>query len=210
MKMAINNEDSINDIIIKDLERIKAEYSQPRKTEILYSDNIEDISKEDLIEDYTCTLVRTKENYFKKTRKYSDNQKVKDNDEVIDIIQCNNKGRVGFFTNKGNLYYLNVWEQSDCLPSNLGQYLYNLLPLEKEEDIIGMITISPKSKDYVIIVYENGKVSKTPIESYVTKTNRIKVGNALCLTNGEIISIKQITDDINIKLIDIFNNEKNV
>ena len=94
------------------------------------------------------------------------------------------------------------------MPSNLGQYLYNLLPLEKEEDIIGMITISTKSKDYVLIVYENGKVSKTPIESYVTKTNRIKIGNALCLTNGEIISIKQITDDINIKLIDIFNNEK--
>lgn len=208
MKTIIKNEDSINSVIIKELERVKTEYSQPRKTEILYNDNIEEISKEDLIEDYTCTLIRTKENYFKKTRKYSESQKIKDNDEVVDIIQCNNKDKAGFFTNKGNLYYLNIWEQSDCLPSNLGQYLYNLLPLEKDENIIGMIIISPKSKDYVIIVYENGKISKTPIISYITKNNRIKVGSALCLTNGEIITIKQITEDIDIKLIDIFNNEK--
>ena len=198
----------IENLISEQLKNIKQNFGMKRKTEIIYENCIDKISKEDLIEDYTCTLIRTKENYFKKTRKYSENQKTKENDKVIDIIQCNNKDKVGFFTNKGNLYYINVWEMTDCLPSNLGEYLYNLLPLEKEENIIGMITINSKSKDYVITTYENGKVSKTPIISYVTKNNRVKVGNALCLLNGNIISIKQILNDIDIKLIDIFNNEK--
>lgn len=203
----IKDENYITNIILSDLERVKKEYNQPRKTEIIYEDNVKKVSQHDLIEDFTTTIVFTKEQYFKKTRRYNEIQNVKDGDEVKTIIQCSNKDKAIFISNLGNAYFLNLWEQDEQLPSKMGQYLQNLLPLEKGETIIGMLNTN-QYKGEVVLMYSDGHLVIIPLTSYATKQNATRLKNSLAKKLGLPILITQITEDVDIELIDIFGKTK--
>ena len=203
MKTTINDNSKINNLIISQLEEVKRKYGKPRKTEIIYEDTLQEISSDELIEDYLVTMVYTKENYTKKTKKYSEQQTVKDGDEILTITQCSNRDKTMYITDKGNLYFLNIWEMNEKLPSKLGDYLPSILPLDKDETVIGMITTNGY-KGYVIIIYNDGHVAKIPLESYKTKTNRTKLSN--CLSDcGKPILITQIEENCDLELTNSFN-----
>lgn len=203
----LSSEENINNIILEQLDEVKNKYKQPRRTEIIYNDKVQEITNESLVEDYLCTLIFTKEQYFKKTRKYSIQQNIKDNDEIKAIIQCSNKDKVIFISNKGSAYFLNLWEVNEKTPSTIGDFLPNLLPLEKDETIIGMLTTN-QYKGYCVYVFENGKVLKTPLSSFETKTNRTKLSNSLTDENGSVLLITQIENDTDIELTDCFGKTK--
>ena len=210
LKNNVNNIEYINGIIIEDLERVKTNYSTPRKTEIIYNDTIKEVSKEDLIDNFTATLVRTKQGYFKKTRRYSESQKIKDGDEIVSITQHPNKSRIGFITNKGNTYMLNLYDLAETQPSNLGDYIPNLIQLEKDEEVVSMVVVplEETKESYLITVYENGKVSKIPVSSWATKTARTKLTNSINIENGAVIWSQQIDEDIDLTLEDVFGKTK--
>ncbi|WP_346938217.1 DNA topoisomerase (ATP-hydrolyzing) subunit A [uncultured Clostridium sp.] len=198
----INDKDYIDSSIVNDLNRISSKYGKPRQTEIIYEDTLQEISSDELIEDFLVTMIYTKENYTKKTRKYSEQQTVKDGDEVLTITQCSNKDKAMYITDKGNLYFLNIWEMNDKLPSKLGDYLPSILPLDNDETAIGMITTNDY-KGFVLIAYNDGHVVKIPMESYRTKTNRTKLSN--CLSDcGKPILITQIDEDCDLGLTNSF------
>lgn len=201
-KTTLNSKDKINQLIISQLEEVKAKYGKPRMTEIISEDDMQKISADDLIEDYTVTLVRTQDHYFKKTRRYSEQQTVKNGDIVLDLIQDTNRNKAIFITNKGNGYILNLWEVNDKQPSVLGDFLPSVLPLESNETVLGMITTNDY-KGYALIMYESGKLARIPLESYYTKTNRTKLSN--CLAKGETpILISQTNDNCDIELTNAF------
>jgi len=60
------SEKKIKKLIIKQLEEIAKKYGQPRRTEIVMEEHIEEITHEHLIEDYNLKLFLTKQNYLKK------------------------------------------------------------------------------------------------------------------------------------------------
>lgn len=202
LKSIVNNMDEINKLIISELEQVKSKYGKLRQTEIIYEDTLQEISSDELIENFLVTMVYSRENYTKKTKKYSEQQTVKDGDEVLTITQCSNKDKAMYITDKGNLYFLNIWEMNDKLPSKLGDYLPSILPLDNDETVIGMITTNDY-KGHVIIAYSDGHIVKIPMESYKTKTNRTKLSN--CLSNcGKPILITQIEEDCDLKLTNSF------
>jgi DNA gyrase subunit A len=207
LKDTVKSQDKMDKLIINDLKETIKKFKQPRRTQIINRDEIQEISIDPLIEDFTTTLVMTKGQYFKKTRKYSLQQNVKDGDEVHTIVQCNNKDKVIFISNLGNAYFLNLWEQNEKTPSALGDYLPNLLPLENDETIIGMLSTN-QYKGYAIYCFENGKVLKTPLSSFETKTNRTKLSNSLTDENGAVLLITQIENDTDIELTDCFGKTK--
>lgn len=200
----------VDDIIIEEIKSVSKKYGQPRRTKIIESKEIQEVKKEDLIEDFTTTNILTNSMYYKKTRRFADadSQKLKENDEVISTIQCSNKGKVIFISNKGDAYMSNLSDIAESKPSQLGIYLPTMLGLSNDETIIGMLSTS-NYKGYAIIVYDTGKVAKINLSSYETKTNRTKLSN--CLTNSENglpLLITQITDDIDIELNDCFGKVK--
>jgi DNA gyrase subunit A len=195
------------ELIIKDLKETIKKFKQPRRTQIIGREEIQEISNDLLIEDFTTTLVFTQQGYFKKTRKYSETQKVKEDDQLQTIIQCSNKDKAIFISNQGNAYLLNLWEVNEKTPSQLGEFLPNLLPLEKNEIIIGILTTNAY-KGYAIYVFENGKIAKIPLSSFETKTNRTKLSNCLTDENGKVLLITQIDSDTDIELADCFSKIK--
>ena len=196
----IDNIDYINNIIKDDLIRVKKNYSYERQTKIIYNDNFSNInSKQDLIEQYNWRIYYTN-HYIKKYRKQSDNHKYKDTDTILGDITTTNKSTLLLFTNKANRYKIPVYELSTYTPSQLGDYVYNITTMDKDEQIIKVVSIPKdyKKDSYIVCVYDNGKVAKINIESYLS--NNKKLQNCYN-TDSKLIGIDYITKDVDIFLL---------
>ena len=140
----LKNEDLVDNIIIGDLQEVSKKYGVPRKTDVIYHEEIKKITKEDLIENYGIKLFLTKENYFKKitlvSLRSASEQKLKENDEIIQEIETTNKTEILFFSDKQCLYKrIKAHELAECKASSLGEYLNNILPMEQDEKIVYML-----------------------------------------------------------------------
>ncbi|GAA0083338.1 DNA gyrase subunit A [Clostridium sp. CTA-6] len=196
----LNNNDEINNVIIKDLEDVKKQFAQPRRTRII-EDSLINITTEDLIEDNTVTLVFTKDGYLKKNLKYSESQKLKDNDDIIQMFQTTNKTDILLFTNRGNVLLRKTYDLEECQPSAYGTFIPNWLGahLQEDEKIIHIAT----TKDYkgqVLTVFQNGNIGSTDLKKYKCKTNR-QVPMDAYNTESKLIDIKVVTEDIDIFLL---------
>lgn len=178
--------------IISDLEYVKKTYGIARKTTIIHEDKVETISNTDLIENFNTQIVLTKDNYFKRTLKFSDSQKFKDGDSVLQQIPSTNKSKLLFFTDKQNCYYMNAWEIPTVQPSTLGSYLPSLLQLQ-DEKVIHVVS-TEDFKGNILFAFENGRVAKISLSSYETKTNRTKCVNAYN-SDSKLVSIHHIEKD---------------
>ena len=197
LNIIINDNYKIDKIIIKQLEDGKKKYGRERKTILINEDDTTVLNNKIEVEKYAVTMVFTEEGYIKKTLKISDNQKVKDGDRVINLIQTDNSGEVVTITNKQNAYKIQINDLDSKQPSSIGDYIPNLIKLETNENIIGLIATS-NYKGYAIITYENGKIHKLPLESFKTNTKRSMLKNTT--TNEKIVSIIQIDDDVDVYL----------
>ena len=180
LKSILSNNIKIRSIIIKELMEVSKKYSQPRKSMLIYP---EDINKDDIDEvaDYNVNLFFTKEGYLKKitpqSLRMSSEQKLKSNDEITQVIETSNNTDLIFFTNKFVAYKAKLSDFSDTKASVLGEYVPAKISLDEDEYIIYMVN----TKDYegnVLFFFENGKVAKVPLKSYETKTNRKRLLNA--------------------------------
>ncbi len=198
LKSVYGSEKRIKNIIVKELGLISKKYGRPRRTEIIHEDDIEEITKEHLIEDYNIKVFLTRQNYLKKISLVSlrgnDEHKLKDDDIVIQELETHNKSDLLLFSNRHTVYKLKLYEIEDCKASSLGEYLINLLDMEKDERIIHMAA-TDDYKGYVMFFFQNGKAAKITLKSYSTKTNRKKLANAYS-DISPIVRIMNINEDI--------------
>ncbi len=193
----------VKKIIIKQLGEIANKYGSDRRTEIIHEHHIEELSDEHLIEDYNLKLFLTKQNYLKKipltSLRGASEQKLKDDDTILQEIEAINKSDLLLFSNKQNVYKFKIHEISDCKASSLGDFLPNLLGMDKGEEIIYIVSTSTYSGN-MVFGFENGKMSKITLESYATKTNRKKLSNAY-YGNSKLVGITFLDPDTDIELI---------
>jgi DNA gyrase subunit A len=210
----ISNKSKVNSIILKQLTEIKEKYGKPRRTTILY--DVEDVVVVDTIPDYNVMFYETKEHYFKKipltSLRSSGEHRLKDGDKILQEMSGTNLSEILVFTNKGVCYKIRAYEIADSKTSMLGEYLPNLLSLDKDEEIIKTVVTSD-FKGYLLFAYANGKISKIELNTYETKTKRTKLLNAYN-TDSPLINIIQIADDIdvlcqsNINKVLVFNTSQ--
>lgn len=197
----LQSEKKIQNIIIKDLKDVIKKYGRPRKSLIIYVDDIPEYNEEEEIPDYPINIFFTKEGYFKKivpqSLRMSSEHKLKENDEIITHVESTNTVEILFFTNKGQVYKSRASEFDDTKASVLGDYIPSKLGMEDGETPICMITTSDYS-GHLLFVFENGKVSKIPLNAYSTKTKRKKLLKAYSQVSPliEIIHVRADTEVI--------------
>ena len=196
----INNPVNMNNIIISQLKETIKKYSQPRRTQIIHESKIPKIEEEDFIEDYNCKILYTKQNYIKKLLRTSDEQKLRDGDEVIEEIQSTNKSTLLLFTNKANRYKIPCYELETHKPSTLGEYIPNIIDLEEGEEIIKVISLEDESNanGYIVYAYENGRVAKIDIQSFISANRKLQ--NCYS-TKSKLMNITYIEKDIDLFLL---------
>lgn len=181
MEDILSSERRVKQIIISELGNIAKKYGKPRKTMFIYGTEDEENEAEEEISDYPVNLFFTREGYFKKitpqSLRMSGEQKLKENDEIIETYDGSNRAELLFFTDKFQVYKARACDFEDGKASVMGDYLPVKLELDPDERIIKMIA----AEDYsgtLVMFFENGKCAKVPMASFETKTRRKKLANA--------------------------------
>src|SRR5699024_4617244 len=104
----LSSKSKVKSIIIKELEEVAKKYGQPRRTRILYADEVEEAQIVEEVPDYPVHLFFTREGYFKKitpqSLRMSGEQKLKEGDQVLQALEGQNGDELLFFSDKCQVY----------------------------------------------------------------------------------------------------------
>ena len=170
-------------LIIKQLTEIKKKYAQPRRTEIVGADTVAAYREEDHTENYPARFVLTREGYFKKitfqSLRGNDEQKCKDGDEILNLMDGQNTDNLIFLTDHQQLYRARAEDFDNTKASALGDYLPVKLHMDTDEKPI-LMNIQNKypAKENFVFIFANGKGVRVSVSNYETTGNRRKLTSA--------------------------------
>ena len=215
LRSIVGDEEKLKAVIIEDLKRISKKYGQERKSLIVGNDEIEEFNEEEVVENYNLKLFLTRDGYLKKisyvSLRTSGEQKLKDGDIIVAEHDTENISQLVVFTDKCNAYKLKTSDFPDSKASQLGEYLPSFLQMEQDEHVLGMAVTMDFSGN-MLFCFKNGKMTKTPLSGYQTKTNRKKLTNAFAEASPivAVIQLPQEKDLVAISTADrimAFNTE---
>ncbi len=183
-------------IIIKELQKVAEKYGAQRRTKIVSADGNDDYEEENEVDNSPVTLFFTKDGYFKKispqSLRMSGEQKLKEGDEITLITDSTNAADLLFFSNKCQVYKSKAADFVYGKASLMGEYVPTKLEFDDAESAVYMVETRDYS-GYMVFCFDNGRIAKVPLSSYMTKTNRKKLIKAYCdkFTLHSVIFLKE-------------------
>ena len=170
-------------LIASQLSEIKKKYGQPRKTQLIHSDDVEVYVEDNTPENYNVRIYMTREGYFKKITMQSlrgnDEQKLKEGDEIIFETETENISDLVIITDQCQMWRVRTADFECVKASAMGEYLPAKLGMNEGEKPVFIRVQSgyPEDENFVFI-FQNGKGVRVPVSAYETKGNRKKLINA--------------------------------
>lgn len=209
LNMILGNEDMRYDIIKTELLEVKEKFGDARRTEIQYL--ADEISLADLIEQEDVVVTISNLGYIKRTSssefrlqrrggRGARGSRTRQEDWIEHMFVANTHHTLLFFTEKGRLYWLKVYEIPEGDKNSKGRAIQNLMQLpgdDKVRAIIDIANLDDKEfvqKHYIVLCTRKGVIKKTSLEDFSrprsTGVNAITIveGDQLLeakLTNGE-------------------------
>jgi DNA gyrase subunit A len=163
--------------IIKDeLLKLKEEYGDARRTEILTETT--ELTIEDLLADEEMVVTVTRSGYIKRTHveayrsqrrggKGVTGMETKEEDIVEDLFVASTHSYLLFFTNLGKVHWLKVHEIPEGGRQAKGKAMVNLLSLGEGERVATCVPVRDfAAGGYVFFATKQGKVKKTDLDAY--------------------------------------------
>jgi DNA gyrase subunit A len=164
-------------IMKEELADIKTRFGDERRTKIV-AHGVSDISAKDTIPNEPMVVAFTRENYIKRMPpstfrtqhrggKGVIGMATKDDDEIKIICHTRNHEEILFFTNKGRVFKLPVYEIPQAVRTSKGQAIVNILQLQDGETVSSMLNISEKfTGQFLFMATRKGTVKKTPVTDF--------------------------------------------
>lgn len=188
LRSIISSETKLKKYIAKQLKEIKAKYALPRKTRLIYEEDVSEYTEEDYIENYNVHLVLTRDGFFKKITllslrassiRGSDEHKLKEGDVITYEQDAENINELLFVSDRQKIYKARVCDFDQVKASSLGEFVPAKLDFDDGEKVIAMRALKGYEPSHnIIYIFKNGKGIKIPVSSYETKANRKKLINA--------------------------------
>ena len=200
-KQILADENLLKQVIKEELQEIKKKYNTPRRTR--QTGEAKDIEVEDLIAEENMVVTMTKAGYIKRLPVSTYRQQkrggkgmqgvnLKDADFVEHLFVASTHSYMLFFSTKGKVYRLKVYEIPEAGRHARGTAIVNLLPLEKGESISAVIATKDfPAEEFLMFATAQGNVKKTSMDQY-DRTRRDGL-IAINLKDGdELISVKRV------------------
>ena len=198
LEVILGSRRRVQGIIIDELKRIIKQYPSPRKTGIVFADELPDEPEDDGTPDYPVNVFVSREGYLKKitpqSLRMASEQKYKEGDGPDSQFETTNKGEILVFTDRQQVYKARLADFEDTKASQLGTYLPSKLGMDAGEGVKAVISAGDYSGE-LLICFENGKVARVPMGVYETKTNRKKLVNAYS-DKSPLVKVMPIKGDI--------------
>lgn len=200
----ISDQKLVDRQIISELTDISKKYGYDRKTALVSEEEHAELSEAvEEIADFNLKLFVTEQGYLKKVTlvslRSSGDHKLKEDDRIVQELDGGNKDEAIFFTNYCNAYKIKLHEVGEHRVSELGEYLPNLLQMEKDERVLHTVLTSDFA-GHMLFVFRNGKAAKIPLSAYATKQNRRKLIKAYA-DESQLVRMFFIAEDEDITLI---------
>ena len=166
-------------VIRADLLEVRDKYADPRRTEITTADG--DLNIADLIERHSCVITVSNTGYIKRVpaATYQTQHrggkgiiamKTKDEDYVEHLFNADSHDLIFFFTDRGFMYWLNVYEIPEASRSSNGKAIVNMIKIEPGEKIRAMLTVKPEElseeNKFMLMCTRRGFVKKMPLNLF--------------------------------------------
>jgi len=198
----LENPERLLAVIREELESVKNEFGDARRTEIQHSQ--EDLNVLDLIapEDMVVTLSHT--GYIKRQPasayraqkrggKGRSASALKDEDVVEQLWVVNTHDTLLTFTSTGRVYWLKVYQMPEAGAGARGKPIINLLPLAAGEKVQAVLPVRAYTEDrYVFFATRHGTVKKTPLTEFAFQLQKGK--QAIKLDEGDALVNVELTD----------------
>ena len=181
-------EDTLNDprrvkkILVDELCAVAKKYGEPRRTTIVYGDNLPVYQEETEVEEYPVHVFLSKEGYLKKitpaSLRMSSEQKYKEGDGPSQSFETTSAAEIMFFTDKCQVYKTRLSEFDDSKASVLGDYLPAKLGMDAGESVVWAVLPGADYAGTLLFFFENGKVARVELKAYQTTSNRRKLTGA--------------------------------
>ncbi|HVQ43507.1 MAG TPA: DNA gyrase subunit A [Candidatus Saccharimonadia bacterium] len=177
LEKILASESEILRVIREELEEIKAKYGDDRRTQIVGSE-LGKFSEEELVPNEQVIVTLTTGNYIKRipANTYKSQGRggkgimgmtTKEEDVVEHLLLTQNHDYMLFFTNKGRVFRLKVYEIPAASRTAKGQPVVNLLQLGQGEKVTSLVTFDSKVDHlYLFMATKLGTVKKTPLADY--------------------------------------------
>ena len=193
--------------IIKDeLIEIKEQYSDERRSEIVYSS--EEFNPEDFYADDDMVITISHLGYIKRTSlaEYRTQNRggvgakgsaTRDEDFIEHIYVASMHNTMMFFTEKGRCYWLKVYEIPEGTRSSKGRAIQNVIQIEPDDKVRAYINCKRLSdaeyvdNNYIIMCTKNGTIKKTKLEAY--SRPRVNGVNAILIREDDQLIEAKLT-----------------
>ena len=166
-------------VIRDELIVVRDKYADPRRTEIVMDDS--DLNVADLIPKHSCVITVSNTGYIKRVPastyqtqhrggKGIIGMETKDEDHVEHLFNSCSHDLIFFFTDRGFMYWLNVYEIPEGSRTGKGKAIVNMIKIEKGEKIRAMLTVRREELDepdkYIVMASKRGYIKKTPLSLF--------------------------------------------
>ncbi len=173
-KKVLGDEKEILKIIKKDLNNIKKDFGDERRTTIVNNLN-EDFEEKDLVDKKDVVVTITDKGYVKRMdlKQYKEQNRggkgvigteLATGDFVKELLTCSTHDYMLLFTNKGKVHWLKAFEVPEIAKYGKGKALVNMLEL-KDEVVTSVISVK-EFKDFLMMFTKEGTVKKISLEEF--------------------------------------------
>ena len=163
-------------VIRDELLEIKEKYADPRRTEITTDDS--DLNIADLIPRHSCVITVSNTGYIKRVPadtyrtqhrggKGIIGMETKEEDHVEHLFNADSHDLIFFFTDRGFMYWLNVYEIPEGSRTGKGKAIVNMIKIEPGEKICAMLTVSQDEfndpNKYIVMASRRGYIKKSEL-----------------------------------------------
>jgi DNA gyrase subunit A len=211
LREILGDESRIFGLIKDELKEIVAAYGDERRTEITFAEGEIDI--EDLIADQQMVISITRSGYIKSLPLSTYRQQrrggigvtgmeMKDDDYIEHLFVSSTHDYLLFFTNRGKVYRLKVYELPEASRTAKGRALVNLLPLREGERVQSVLATRDFTEGkYLVFATRKGQIKKTEFKAYNTP---IKADGIIAINirdDDELIAVRRTSGNDTIIIV---------
>ncbi|MEI6945810.1 DNA gyrase subunit A [Paraflavisolibacter sp. H34] len=201
------NEDLRFGVIKDELNQVKERFGDKRKTEITFLDN--EMSIKDLIREEDVVITISHLGYIKRTSatefrsqkrggRGAKGSRTREEDFIEHLFVASTHHTLLFFTEKGRLYWLNVYEIPEGEKNSKGRAIQNLLQIAPDDKIRAIIDIADLqdvdfvNNHYIVLCTKKGIIKKTALADF-SRPRQTGV-NAITIVEGDQLLEARLTD----------------
>jgi DNA gyrase subunit A len=192
----------MDDVIVMEIEEVKAKYPSPRRTEIIASDA--EILDEDLIQEEDMVVTISHAGYIKRTspKDYRAQKRggrgrigmeAREEDWVTELFVASTHAYIFFFSDKGKVYVKKVYEIPLAARTGKGRAIVNFIGMEAGEKVAAIVEIAKiEAGRFVVTLTRSGQIKKTELTDYENFREKGIIG--VKIEEGDTLLSAAVTD----------------